>query len=89
MEWRIYNGAVADAVALAGGGGSLVNYENQNYERTSNYIYVGSEVVSGPSAGQWFIYRRTITTPTSIREYAYGPSDYTTSWTNRSILTYA
>lgn len=56
---------------------------NQNYEKTSTYIYVGYENTDG----SWYIYRRTVAT--NIRLYATGASGYAAAWTNRAAETYS
>lgn len=58
-------------------------YTQQDYEKTSTYVYVGYE----ETGGAWYIYRRTIATNT--REYATGASGYAAAWTNRAAETYS
>lgn len=55
---------------------------NQNYEKTSTYVYVGYENTDG----SWYIYRRTVAT--NIRLYATGASGYAAAWTARAGQTY-
>lgn len=59
------------------------DYSLQDYEKTGSYVYVGYKA----TAGQWFIYRRTVAT--NARAYASGSSSYSTAWTGRAGLTYA
>lgn len=83
LEQRVYDGAVADAVAQSGGGGGSNGYTNQDYEKTGTYVYVGYKHTDG----RWYIYRRTIAT--GLRQYTNGASNYSTNWTGRAGLTYA
>jgi len=66
-----------------GGGGGSTDYTYQDYDSTSTYVYVGYK----NTAGEWYIYRRTIAT--NLREYANGSVNYTTNWTGRAGLTYS
>lgn len=68
--------AYVDATAING-------YTQQDYEKTSTYVYVGYT----ESGGAWFIYRRTISSNT--REYATGASGYAAAWTARAAQTYS
>jgi hypothetical protein len=58
-------------------------YRIENEELTSTYAYAGYEATEG----DWYIYRRT--RATNVREYAFGITDYSTSWADRASLTYS
>lgn len=64
-------------------GGSSNGYQQQDYEKTGTYVYVGYKHTDN----RWYIYRRTVAS--NLRQYASGAASYATNWTGRAGLVYA
>lgn len=89
----IFGGSVEDVEVVVsceqgppGSGGGIsgpVYHLKDGPDYQSSYVYAGYEADSG----EWYIYRRTYAG--NIREYAEGPNNYSTGWTNRESLSYS